>query len=264
MATNTLPPPPINDKPGSFTWLEWYRQLRNYVSTSGSVPWYILNFAGSSITDIASRDHNNLQNLQGGSAGEMYHLSQPLLQQVVANVHNAANGLQGGTSGEYYHLTSDEHASISNSLELLDTTATQSLPTTPTVLKPPTTVISSGITYDSSTGEIVFVNGGSYSFTLMLSAAAAAATKNIYFYAEIDTGSGYAIKQYSARSAELDNTIDIQTLFTSSNYFPKGAKLKIYVWASSATITLNTINVPGTTPGTVTIPAVRLMLSGSL
>lgn len=71
-----LPPPPINDKPGSFTWLEWYRQLRNYVSTSGSVPWYIINFSGSNITDIAQRSHNNMQSLQGGSAGEMYHLSQ--------------------------------------------------------------------------------------------------------------------------------------------------------------------------------------------
>lgn len=70
-----LPPPPVNDKPGSFTWLEWYRQLRNYVSTSGSVPWYIINFAGSNITDIASRAHNNLQNLQGGASGQMYHLS---------------------------------------------------------------------------------------------------------------------------------------------------------------------------------------------
>lgn len=69
-----LPPPPINDQPGSFAWLEWYRQLRNYVSTTGSVPWYIINFAGSNITDIALRDHANLQNLQGGGSGEMYHL----------------------------------------------------------------------------------------------------------------------------------------------------------------------------------------------
>ena len=71
----TLPPPPINDKPGSFTWLEWYRQLRNYVSTSGSVPWYIINFSGSNLTDIATRLHNNLQGLQGGTSGEQYHLT---------------------------------------------------------------------------------------------------------------------------------------------------------------------------------------------
>lgn len=70
-----LPPPPVNDQPGSFAWLEWYRQLRNYVSTSGSVPWYIINFSGSNITDIADRKHNNLQNLQGGTAGQQYHLT---------------------------------------------------------------------------------------------------------------------------------------------------------------------------------------------
>lgn len=69
-----LPPPPINEKPGSFVWLEWYRQLRNYVSTSGSVPWYIINFSGSNITDIANRSHNQLQDLQGGISGEMHHL----------------------------------------------------------------------------------------------------------------------------------------------------------------------------------------------
>ena len=58
MSAGALPPPPIQDKPGSFTWLEWYRQLRAYVSTSGSVPWYIINFAGSNITDIAARTEN--------------------------------------------------------------------------------------------------------------------------------------------------------------------------------------------------------------
>jgi len=78
-----LPPPPINDKPGSFTWLEWYRQLRNYVSTSGSVPWYIINFSGSNITDIAQRSHNNLQSLQGGAAGAMYHLAETDYNKVI-------------------------------------------------------------------------------------------------------------------------------------------------------------------------------------
>lgn len=71
----TLPPPPLNDKPGSFSWLEWYRQLRNYVATSGSVPWYIINFAGSKITDIADRSHNSLQGIQGGTSGEYYHIN---------------------------------------------------------------------------------------------------------------------------------------------------------------------------------------------
>lgn len=52
----------------------WYRQLRNYISQSGSVPWGVIDFAGSSITDITSRNHNNMQNIQGGSVGAYYHL----------------------------------------------------------------------------------------------------------------------------------------------------------------------------------------------
>lgn len=139
MASSGLPPPPINDAPGSFTWLEWYRQLRSYISTTGSVPWYVIDFAGSNITDIAQRDHNQLQNLQGGTAGEKYHITaaqhaslgvglhntlngiqggnvneryhllQLQYEQVVSNNHNATNNIQGGNTTERYHLTADEH-----------------------------------------------------------------------------------------------------------------------------------------------------------
>lgn len=70
-----LPPPPLQDAQGSFGWLEWYRQLRDYLSSASSIPWAIINFAGSKITDIQQRRHNDLQNIQGGSAGEYYHLT---------------------------------------------------------------------------------------------------------------------------------------------------------------------------------------------
>jgi len=112
-----LPPPPIQDKPGTFTWLEWYRQLREYVSTSGSVPWYIINFAGSNITDIALRDHDQLQNVQGGTAGEHNHLTDAEYTQIQDNFHNSTVGIQGGTSDEYYHLTNTEHTALTNSTQ---------------------------------------------------------------------------------------------------------------------------------------------------
>jgi len=107
-----LPPPPVNDVPGSFTWMEWYRQLRNYVSTSGSVPWFIINFAGSNITDIASRSHNNLQTLQGGTSGEMYHLTAAQYASLGIGAHNALNGIQGGTATERYHLPQISHDQV--------------------------------------------------------------------------------------------------------------------------------------------------------
>lgn len=71
-----LPPPPTNDAQGSYAWLEWFRQLRNYISTVGSVPWSIIDFAGSTLSSIASRSHQVLQALQGGTTGEYYHLTQ--------------------------------------------------------------------------------------------------------------------------------------------------------------------------------------------
>ena len=117
MASTGLPPPPINDAPGSFTWLEWYRQLRNYVSTSGSVPWYIINFAGSNITDIANRLHNQLQGLQGGTAGEMYHLTAAQHSALTAGPHNSLSGIQGGTSSQYYHMTAAEYDALINSTQ---------------------------------------------------------------------------------------------------------------------------------------------------
>ena len=70
-----LPPPPVTDQTGSYAWLEWFRQLRNYISTVGSVPWSIIDFTSSTLSSIASRSHQVLQSLQGGTSGEYYHLT---------------------------------------------------------------------------------------------------------------------------------------------------------------------------------------------
>mgnify|MGYP000028738172 CR=1 FL=1 len=70
-----LPPPPLQDAQGSFGWLEWYRQLRDYLSTASSIPWNIIKFAGSKLTDIQTRLHGDLQAIQGGIPGERYHLT---------------------------------------------------------------------------------------------------------------------------------------------------------------------------------------------
>lgn len=72
----TLPPPPSTAPPGSSVWLEWYRQLRDFlVAEGGTIPWNSVDKTGSNLTDIATRQHNALQSLQGGTAGEYYHLT---------------------------------------------------------------------------------------------------------------------------------------------------------------------------------------------
>lgn len=88
-----LPPPPTNDATGSYAWLEWFRQLRTYISTAGSVPWNIIDFAGSTLSSIASRSHQVLQALQGGTTGEYYHLTQNNYNEVTTNLDLS------GTSG---------------------------------------------------------------------------------------------------------------------------------------------------------------------
>ena len=71
----TLSPAPINEPPGSFAWAQWYQELVQLYSATGAIPWASIDTAGSNITDIATRTHANLQSLQGGTAGEYYHLT---------------------------------------------------------------------------------------------------------------------------------------------------------------------------------------------
>lgn len=71
-----IPPTPIGAPPGHSFWNDWYEKIRDVINQgSVSVLWSNINFSGSNITDLASRAHNNLQSMQGGSAGEYYHLS---------------------------------------------------------------------------------------------------------------------------------------------------------------------------------------------
>jgi hypothetical protein len=71
-----LPPTPVGVPPGHSFWNDWYEKLRTLVNQGAiSVLWSNVDFAGSNITDIAARAHNNLQSVQGGAAGERYHLS---------------------------------------------------------------------------------------------------------------------------------------------------------------------------------------------
>lgn len=60
-----VPPPPLNSPSGSYYWLEWYTNLTNFLNGT-NIPWANINFTGSNITDLLTRNHNDLQNIQGG------------------------------------------------------------------------------------------------------------------------------------------------------------------------------------------------------
>lgn len=75
MSIGNLPPLPLGDiKNFPYTFQEWLRKINNILASSG-ISWSLIDFTGSNLTDIQTRNHNDLQNIQGGQAGEYYHLT---------------------------------------------------------------------------------------------------------------------------------------------------------------------------------------------
>lgn len=68
-----LPPPPTRAANGDFAWTSWYNQLYSLLSTTGSVSWDLINKAGSSVADLANRNHGLLSSILGTGS---YHVAQ--------------------------------------------------------------------------------------------------------------------------------------------------------------------------------------------
>lgn len=96
-----LPPVPTNSPPGSSFWNDWYEKLRTMINSGAlAVLWTSLNFTGSKLTDIVTRLHNSLQ------------------------------GMQGGVAGEYYHITAAEHTALGGAVSSLSVLSKVGAPTT--------------------------------------------------------------------------------------------------------------------------------------
>lgn len=110
MAGGQLPPSPVGVPPGHAYFNDWYEKLRTLINSSlVGVIWANIDFTGSNLTDLATRSHQNLQSLQGGTAGEYYHMTNAQHAALGTGPHNNLTSIQGGTSGEYYHLTNTQH-----------------------------------------------------------------------------------------------------------------------------------------------------------
>lgn len=138
--------------------------------------------------------------------------------------------------------------------------ASYALPTTPTVIMPQTVASQRGITYDPTTGIITLPQARQYStFTVMNTSLLG--SKTIYTYAEINVGAGWVASTYSGREISVPAQADGQVQTVSRNYFPAGTQLRFPLYASSAGVNLVSVNLPGTTPGTVIAPAYRIMIA---
>ena len=145
-------------------------------------------------------------------------------------------------------------------LDLQDRSASIALPTVPTIIKPPITAVSSGITYDPLTGIVTLPEERVYSTFTILNCETTS-NRNIYTYAEVNIGSGWVISTYSGRVIQIQPQLDWQVLTVSRNFFPAGTQLRFPFYASNTGVNLVSINLPGTTPGTVIAPAFRLLIA---
>lgn len=69
------PPPSNDDSLKSPAWNHWFNTVQSALNGLTTVLWSAINFGSSNLTDIVTRNHNDLQNKQGGSSGEYYHLT---------------------------------------------------------------------------------------------------------------------------------------------------------------------------------------------
>lgn len=146
------------------------------------------------------------------------------------------------------------------SFRALNTTASVALPITPTLFALPTVVVNDGFTYNTTTGEMTLNVSGTYTLFMTLNCSPSASNKKIYAYFEYDVGGGWTIDRYSARAQELFNNTTEQLTLSESSYFVAGTKIRFYIWAD-ATVTLTSVDLPGTTPGTVTIAAAQFSVA---
>lgn len=147
------------------------------------------------------------------------------------------------------------------SIEIIDNRNAVLLPTTPAVFKPTIVEYNDGFVYDGATGILTIQNNASYTMALTFNATPNAANKNVYFYIEEKVNSVWEIKKYSARKSKLDNQTEIQINISATKYYTKGTQLRFNIW-SDPSVSLNTVNLPGTVAGTVVVPAYRFLMAG--
>lgn len=71
-----LPPIPNNPVTDIFVWRDWFYKVSQLLVQQASIAWSSIDFTGSNLQDIQTRQHNALQSIQGGIAGQYYHITQ--------------------------------------------------------------------------------------------------------------------------------------------------------------------------------------------
>lgn len=68
-----IPPPPPDNIQDTKVWRDWILKLYHSVQNVSGITFATLDFTGSNLTAIQTRNHDDLQNIKGDGT---YHLSQ--------------------------------------------------------------------------------------------------------------------------------------------------------------------------------------------
>jgi hypothetical protein len=114
---STFPQPPLNDSKNvlSRAWHIWHDRLAKFLSDSaGLIPWTSVSKVGSNLTEITTRNHEDLQNINTATythltAANHTDLTDGGETTLHTHTHNSTTSIQGGTADEYFHLTDAEY-----------------------------------------------------------------------------------------------------------------------------------------------------------
>jgi len=109
-----IPPPPPMDNKDPGMWTGWYNAVHDAISRiSNAISWANLDFTGSNITDVITRNHNDLTSLQGGSASERYHLTSTQASAIASfNATQWTDLTDSGESTLHYHASDRDSANF--------------------------------------------------------------------------------------------------------------------------------------------------------
>jgi len=104
------------------TWIKWFTDIKELlapVSTGGQILWSAISKAGSNLTEIETRKHADLQELDSDAATHLTKLVKTDLTDGGETIlhkhrHNSQAGLQGGTTDDYYHLTGTQATDLTD------------------------------------------------------------------------------------------------------------------------------------------------------
>lgn len=99
-----LPPIPNNPITDVFVWRDWFYKVSQALIQQASTNFVDLNFDGSNLQSIETRQHNALQSIQGGMGGQYYHLS--------ASQYASVNSLITPAYGSFYDTTTQTAGAI--------------------------------------------------------------------------------------------------------------------------------------------------------